>query len=227
MIAITGSGKSTIRRSIEELESRKLIEKAGKPFGGSCRYRVLSIVPPEGRMDSSNSSTTGTIEPAPIVPPQDRNSPSHGTSIVPPEGQEGYPSKGIQRRVSNKREKSPEREPSTEQIQFAIWFKSSLPKDQQDHLPKNWLKAWSEIHEKLVRIDKRTPEKIREVCQWARTDDFWQKQFRSPAKLRERDKQRTFYFDVFTAQMKAPMASSPNKTKASEIDLGGRKSEYL
>lgn len=91
MIEITGCGKSTVRRSIDELEKLKLIQKAGKPFGGSCRYRVLPIVPPQGQKEDPNSSTTGTIEPPPIVPPQDCNSPSSETSIVPPEGQEGNP----------------------------------------------------------------------------------------------------------------------------------------
>jgi hypothetical protein len=101
MTSITAMGKSTVRRCLEELERRSLIAKVGKPFGGSCRYRVLPIVPPEGQMDTSNGSTTGAIEPAPIVPPQDRNSPPDGTLIVPPEGHEGNPKKVLHRRKSN------------------------------------------------------------------------------------------------------------------------------
>jgi hypothetical protein len=103
MTEITGLGKSTVRRSIESLEKpHGLIQKIGKPFAGSCRYRVLPIVPPQGQMEDFNSSTTGTIETTPIVPPQTRNSSTTGTPIVPPEGQEGSPKKDIQRRVSNK-----------------------------------------------------------------------------------------------------------------------------
>jgi hypothetical protein len=100
MTAICQLGKSTVRRCLEELEGRKLIAKAGKPFGGSCRYRVLPIVPLQGQLEPSNSSTTGTIGNPPIVPPQDCNSPSDGTPIVPPQGQEGNPKKEIQRRKS-------------------------------------------------------------------------------------------------------------------------------
>lgn len=100
MTAICGLGKSTVRRCLEELEGRKMIAKAGKPFGGSCRYRVLPIVPPQGQMQDSNSSTTDPIEAAPIVPPQNCNSPSDGTSIVPPQGHEGSPKKVLQLRES-------------------------------------------------------------------------------------------------------------------------------
>ena len=105
MIEITRLSKSTIRRCIETLEAdHKLIRKVGKPFGGSCRYRLTAIVPPEGQKAASNSATRAPIEAAPIVPPANRNSSTRGTPIVPPEGQEGYLLKGIHLRVSNKEE---------------------------------------------------------------------------------------------------------------------------
>jgi hypothetical protein len=105
MIEITRLSKSTIRRSLEALEDdHKLIRKVGKPFGGSCRYRLTAIVPPEGQKAASNSATRAPIEAAPIVPPANRNSSTRGTPIVPPEGQEGNPLKGIHLRVSNKEE---------------------------------------------------------------------------------------------------------------------------
>jgi hypothetical protein len=105
MIEITRLSKSTIRRSLEALEDdHKLIRKVGKPFGGSCRYRLTAIVPSEGQKAASNSATRAPIEAAPIVPPANRNSSTRGTPIVPPEGQEGNPIKGIHLRVSNKEE---------------------------------------------------------------------------------------------------------------------------
>lgn len=135
------------------------------------------------------------------------------------EGGEGIQLRDPTKGSISKREKSPERVPSTDEIQFANWFKSSLPQDQQDRLPKNWLKSWCEIHDKLVRIDKRDPEQIRAVCQWARTDDFWKDQFRSPAKLRDRDKQGTLYFDVFVGRM----ATTTNSTTGRTVDIGRRR----
>jgi hypothetical protein len=153
MIEITGLSKNTVRRSIETLENpRKLISRIGKPFAGSCRYRVFPIVPPESRLEDSNSPTTRTIEALPIVPPVTHNSPSHGTSIVPPEGQEGSPKKEIQRRKSN-------REISSDGLIFADWFKSTLPAT--TNLGPNWRNSFAETFDELVRLDKRDPEETR------------------------------------------------------------------
>jgi predicted transcriptional regulator len=88
--------KSTINRSIASLEKRGLLAKTGKPFGGSCRYRVLPIVSPEGRLkDAANSVTREPIGSPPIVSPENHNSPSNDTPIVSPEGKEGIPIKDI------------------------------------------------------------------------------------------------------------------------------------
>lgn len=198
MTAICGLGKSTVRRCLEELEGRKMIAKSGKPFGGSCRYRVFPIVPPQGQMEDANSSTTDPIEAAPIVPPQDCNSPSDGTSIVPPQGQEGSPKK-----VPHLR--SPKRDNSPEGIQFADWFKSTLP--ETINLKANWRESFAKAYDDLVRLDNRSPDEIRKVCQWARADSFWKTNFMSPLKLRDRNKGGIQYFDVFAERMKQPSAN--------------------
>ena len=213
MIETCGGSKSTVRRSLDSLAERGLISRVGKPFGGSCRYQVnSSIVPPQGLL-TANSSTTGTIESAPIVPPANRNSPSGEPSIVPPEGQEGSPKKVLQRRVSKKRDSS------VESIEFAKWFKSTLPENIS--LKENWQDTFAEAYDELVRIDKRSPEQIREICQWARNDGFWQSNILSPAKLRKRNKEGITYFDMISAKMKPASATQP--TGGKPMDLGGRK----
>ena len=37
----------------------------------------------------------------------------------------------------------------------------------------------------MIRIDKRTPDKIREVIDWCQADDFWCKNILSTNKLRK------------------------------------------
>jgi hypothetical protein len=213
MIETCGSSKMTIRRSLGILEERGLIVKLGKPFGGSCRYQVLSaMIPPQGQMEAANSTTTGTIEAAPIVPPQDRNSTTTLPSIVPPEGQEGTPKKVIHLRKSK-------REVSSDGIQFAQWFKSTLPPTV--NLKANWQESFAKEYDDLERIDKRSPEQIMAVCQWARADSFWQAQFMSPAKLRDRNSSGIQYFDVFSAKMKAPSGPT-SKTQPSTVNTGRR-----
>ena len=207
MVETTGISKNTIRRSVESLEKKQLIIVMAKPFAGSCRYRVLPIVPPEGQKEAANSPTRGTNEAVPIVPPEADNSPTRDTSIVPPEGQEGKPKKVNQRRITI-------REITTEGIQFAQWFKSLLPESL--NLKDNWQRSFAETYDDLVRLDNRTPEQIREVSQWARTDSFWQTNFMSPSKLRKRNSDGITYFDVFTEKMKnqtKPTGTKPAKSK--------------
>jgi hypothetical protein len=202
MTKTCGMGKSSVRRAIESLEkTHKLIASAGKPFGGSCRYRILPpIVPPEGPLEDSNSSATGTIEAAPIVPPQDCNSSVSDPPIVPPEGQEGSPRKVLQRRKS-------ESVVSREGLEFADWFRSTLPASFS--LNANWRTTFAEAFDDLVRIDKRSPGEIRRVSAWGRSSTFWSGQFFSPAKLRKRNKDGVTYFDVFAANRTSNGGSKP------------------
>jgi hypothetical protein len=91
-------------------------------------------------------------------------------------------------------------EVSTEGIKFALWFKSTLPESVR--LKSDWQESFAKAHDDIVRLDKRTSEEIRQVCEWARTDQFWQSQFMSPAKLRKRNGDGITYFDFFIQQMK-------------------------
>ena len=101
---------------------------------------------------------------------------------------------------------------SLEGIQFASWFKSSLPENMS--LQSNWQETFGKAHDDLVRLDKRTPEEIKAVCQWARTDSFWQGNFYSPSKLRTRNKDGVSYWDLFSQKMKTPAPGSrPDKPK--------------
>lgn len=199
MVEITGMSRATIARSVSELERRKLIEKIGKPFGGSCRYRVLPIVSPESGLNDSNSLTREHIEAAPIVSPENCNMQRDETPIVSPESKEGNPKKVIQRRVS-KIENSPEG------IEFAKWFKSTLP--ETINLKSDWQDTFAKAHDDLVRLDHRSPEEIRRVSQWARSDGFWKVQFMSPAKLRKRNGDGITYYDLFSERMKQPTRGS-------------------
>jgi hypothetical protein len=202
---VCGFSRATINRSLKSLEGHRLICKVGKPFGGSSRYLIhSSIVSSETRLDP-NSVTRDTNGDAPIVSPENCNRVSNEASIVSPEIREGYPSKGIQGRESNKESKSF----TTESIQFAQWFKSSLPEN--TNLSANWRESFAQEFENLVRIDKRSPDEIREVCRWARQDGFWRSNFYSPAKLRKR-KDGVQYYDILLQKMKSskPPASVPS-----------------
>lgn len=110
--------------------------------------------------------------------------------------------------------------PPTEGELFADWFKTLLP--ETIRLSKTWRSEWAKTYDALVRIDKRTPEQIRQVCQWARADSFWARNFMSPLKLRQRNGDKILYFDVFV-QSKAKSNGTtkhPKRAAASPANAG-------
>ncbi len=86
---------------------------------------------------------------------------------------------------------------------FARWFMTLLPKNMQDKITVSVFKGWMIAYDQLLRIDRRDPRQIVEICIWARKDEFWATNFYSPAKLRKRSKNdKVLYYDLILLQMK-------------------------
>ena len=94
--------------------------------------------------------------------------------------------------------------PSQAGLEFADWFRSTLPESVS--LARNWRDQWARAFDALVRTDKRTHEEIWRVSKWARADSFWASRFLSPLKLRKRNQEDVAYFDAFSAQMNGSKA---------------------
>jgi hypothetical protein len=230
-----GFSHKTVWATLCKLVERGLIAKAGKPFGGSCRYRILALIDSnhtsleaapivssgEG-LNHSNSFLRGTNEDCQSFPSGNSNHSPRETPIVSSGERKGNPIKVLQGRKSTKAA-SPPFEATVEETQFADWFKSSLPQNEQERLVKNWRTNFSKTYRQLLNIDKRTPEEIRRVCQWARTDSFWQTNFKSPSKLRDRNGQGVLYFDVFLDRMTST-STQPTKPQT-PIKTGSRTSD--
>jgi DNA-binding MarR family transcriptional regulator len=223
-----GFSHKTVWTILKKLVKRGLIVKVGKPFGGSCRYQILTsisaneipigavpIVSSGESLEPSNSFATGTIDDSQSFPSGNSNHSPQETPIVSSGEREGNPLKEIHLRKS-KREISPEG------IQFAQWFKSSLP--QSMNLKTNWQQSFAETYDELVRLDNRSPEQIREVSRWARTEPFWKSNFMSPSKLRKRNSDGITYFDIFTEKMKQSTHHTPKPTNTTTVNLGRRTS---
>jgi len=67
---------------------------------------------------------------------------------------------------------------------------------------ENNLWKWADVVEKLNRIDKIPYEKVYEIVQKTRADDFWCKNFLSMPKLRQKNKEGIKYIVVFNEQIK-------------------------
>jgi DNA-binding MarR family transcriptional regulator len=197
--------RRTVWKSLRSLEEKKFIRRKGKRFADSNRYQVLVPIganeapieePPIGANEAPiGAAPIGAFEAPPI-----------GANNAPPIGAFEAPgkttNKGNQGKVTNKN--------SMEAIQFATWFRSSLPDG--INLKANWQQSFAKTYDDLVRIDKRQPEQIRAVCQWARSDGFWKSNFMSPGKLRKRNTDGITYFDLFAEKMKQPSPQHSNGT---------------
>jgi hypothetical protein len=62
---------------------------------------------------------------------------------------------------------------------------------------KGTIDRWMDTIDKLIRIDKRTPDQIYTLIQKTRADAFWNKNFRSIVKLRDKNKEDISYLIVF------------------------------
>jgi hypothetical protein len=62
---------------------------------------------------------------------------------------------------------------------------------------ENQKKEWCDTLDKLVRLDKHTPEHIKNIIKRTRMDDFWRMNFLSVLKLRKKNKEGIMYFTVF------------------------------
>jgi hypothetical protein len=56
----------------------------------------------------------------------------------------------------------------------------------------------------MIRVDRRSPERIEQVIQWATKDPFWSKNILSTAKLREK-------FDALVMKMGGSTKSRVNR----------------
>lgn len=67
-------------------------------------------------------------------------------------------------------------------------LKKLILENKPDYIFKGeyFLERWAYEFEKMIRIDKRDPDRIKEVMEWALSNSFWYKNILSAAKLREK-----------------------------------------
>jgi hypothetical protein len=101
-----------------------------------------------------------------------------------------------------KGEASEKKNPSEEGSRFVDWFLRLLVETEspEPKLTPAIRAIWATCYDRMIRIDGRTKEQVKEVCRWARSDSFWRSNFLSPVKLRDK-KDGVMYFDLFLSRM--------------------------
>lgn len=74
--------------------------------------------------------------------------------------------------------------PNSETLRLAELLLNLILASKPDFKKPN-LKVWSGHIERMIRLDKRKPERIEAVIRWSQQDPFWQSNILSTAKLRE------------------------------------------
>ena len=74
---------------------------------------------------------------------------------------------------------------ASEEINLSKYLFEKIRKNNPDHKKPNF-QNWAKHIDFMIRIDKRAPERIKEVIEWCQQDSFWHKNILSTAKLREK-----------------------------------------
>lgn len=101
--------------------------------------------------------------------------------------------------------------PNPDGERFVVWFLELLAETgaPTPKLTPSNRASWADSYDKMIRLDGRTKELVKEVCRWARNDAFWRKNFLSPMKLRDK-KDGVMLFDAFLAKMGADRTYAPS-----------------
>jgi hypothetical protein len=93
-------------------------------------------------------------------------------------------------------------------ILLSEYLYKEIQKNNPGHKKPNF-KKWVIHIDRMIRIDKRDPEKIKEVIKWCQADSFWYKNILSTQKLREK-------FDQLVVNMNGKKPETVNWDKALE-----------
>lgn len=113
------------------------------------------------------------------------NSAQKGVGHAQEKGVSQTPTKETYKRNSSK-ERDDIKKPSSEAFQLAELLKSLiLSNNPKAKIPKD-LTRWAEDIDKMIRLDKRTPDEIKGVIEFSQHDSFWCANILSAGKLREK-----------------------------------------
>jgi hypothetical protein len=99
-----------------------------------------------------------------------------------------------------------EAEAMKEGERFVTWFLDLLRETEapEPSLTDSIRAGWARTYVRMIGIDGRTKADVKEICQWARNDPFWRRNFLSPAKLRQRNDDGVMWFDAFATRARSP-----------------------
>ena len=195
--------KQSLKRDLERYESRCEKSRANGAKGGRP--------PKEPRVDNDNPEKTNRLQKEPKKP----------------SGFSGLQKKPKKADSDNDRDNDSDTDKeiniySDEIRNFTASLSQYFDKEVISKLTKNQGDKWKDCIDKLIRVDGRDKKEIESVVKWARSDEFWSKQFMTILKLRMKDKEEVLYYDKFKNLMpkKLIISLKPKRELSHDGNLG-------
>lgn len=170
-----GWGKSKLRSFLEILEKDGMIVKISdrkKTTITICNYSVYQDVETENRPQTDHDQTDSRLS------SDTNNNEKNDKEFI----------------SINNRRKSKTYDKSSVYYQLALRLLNNIKKNNPNFKEPN-LQKWADDVRKTIELDKRTPEQVAFLMDWAQRDSFWMANILSPGKLRQK-------FDTLLMQSK-------------------------
>lgn len=165
--AITGLKRWHVSRTLSELIKRNIVTRIGDnriiTYSFQKDYTKWKDVTKRGN-DVGKSRVSGEPKRNIVTRIGDRSSP-----------------KGVNTKETNKRKYYVE---GSEELRLASFLLDEIRKNDPTCMQPN-LQTWAKDIDLMIRRDKRTAERIRQVIEWCQGNDFWFKNILSTSKLRK------------------------------------------
>jgi len=182
---LTGITQAHISRTLKNLIEKKMIIKNGKQFSIQKDFKLWNIPEKEIIKNIPGEAYSIDLEEDKNIPGEAYKYTPRGIKNIPGEAY----TKNIYKKTYTKNKESPKIPKTFSDDSLEIKLSNHLLKrireNNPDHKEPN-IKQWVKHMDYMLRIDKRSPEKIIEVIDWSQKDSFWFKNILSTEKLREK-----------------------------------------
>ena len=161
----TGLSRLTVLEGIKKLETKGIIQVERQPNGKVNHYRLVT------------KSGKETIPVKKLY--RYRNYTAGGIETIPQAVKKLYHNQIDQLNQTNTLRQN------SNEFRLAELLLNLILERKSDFKKPN-LQTWVIHIERMIRLDKRTPERIEAVMRWCQQDSFWQNNILSTAKLREK-----------------------------------------
>jgi hypothetical protein len=151
-----------------------------------------------GRLITINN--WGTYQP-------NKENPTDKSTVAQQRGnKEVTPNKNERMKETNKNLSSELRDERAYHVRLTNYFRKKILLNNPTYRFQASEQKWDQVFERMIRLDKRHPESIKNIIRWVQQDEFWMANCLSPSKLREK-------YDELSMKMERAVAKGGGNIK--------------